>query len=158
MADEARDIGVADVQELLSRWWFNYDNGNLGALPALLTADTRLRVRTDSGTTDYEDFVRADVDGRDAVMAWQTQHRMDSPYPLRHNGTNFHLDGREGGDVRFASYIYVTQVESVLPVGVSSAVVTGSVRREDGSLRIASMEVVLDMTTSVTYRDALGEG
>lgn len=153
MSDQDRTITAAAVQELLARWWFNYDTGALDALPELLTADTALRVRTDSGTTDYEEFVRADIDGREAVMAWQTQHRMDSPYPLRHNGTNFHLTGRDGADVLFASYIYVTQVEGVLPVGVSSAVVTGAVRIEDETLRISRMEVVLDMTPSVTYRD-----
>lgn len=153
MSDQDRTITAADVQELLARWWFNYDTGAMDALPELLTADTALRVRTDSGTTDYEEFVRADIDGRDAVMAWQTQHRMDSPYPLRHNGTNFHLTGRDGDDALFASYIYVTQVEGVLPVGVSSAVVTGAVRIEDETLRISRMEVVLDMTPSVTYRD-----
>jgi hypothetical protein len=153
MGDQHRTIAAADVQELLARWWFNYDNGELDALPQLLTDDTVLRVRTDSGTTDYEEFVRAEVDGRDAVMAWQTQHRMDSPYPLRHNGTNVHLTGSDGDDVLFASYIYVTQVEGVLPVGVSSAVVTGAVRVEEDQLRISRMEVVLDMTPSVTYRE-----
>jgi len=32
-------------------------------------------------------FYRADVTGRDAVMGWQTDHRLNSPYPLRHNGS-----------------------------------------------------------------------
>lgn len=151
------DITLADVQDLLARWWFNYDNGTFAELPELLTEDTQLKVRTDSGTTDYEEFVRADVSGRDDVMAWQRQHRLDSPYPLRHNATNVHLVGVDGQDVRFASYLFVTQVESVLPVGVSSAVVTGSVRRVDGKVRFASMDVTLDMTTSVTYREARGD-
>jgi hypothetical protein len=151
------DITLADVQDLLARWWFNYDNGTFEVLPGLLTDDTALRVRTDSGTTDYEEFVRADVSGRDEVMAWQRQHRLDSPYPLRHNGTNVHLTGTSGDDVLFASYLYVTQVESVLPVGVSSAIVTGSVRRVDGVVQLASMEVTLDMTTSVLFREARGE-
>ncbi|MHB1138007.1 MAG: nuclear transport factor 2 family protein [Microthrixaceae bacterium] len=151
------DITLPDVQDLLARWWFNYDNGTFAQLPGLLTDDTRLQVRTDSGTTDYEEFVRADVSGRDDVMAWQRQHRLDSPYPLRHNGTNVHLTGTDGDDVRFASYLHVTQVESVLPVGVSSAIVTGSVRRVEGTVQFASMEVVLDMTSSVTYREARGE-
>jgi len=151
------DITLVEVQELLARWWFNYDNGNFDALPALLTEDTRVRVRTDSGTTDYEEFVTASKDGRDEVMAWQIEHRLDSPYPLRHNGTNVHLTGVDGNDVTFASYLYVTHVEGVLPVGVSSAVVTGAVRRVDGALQLSLMEVVLDMTPSVTYRD-LREG
>ncbi len=155
--DDMTDITLADVQDLLARWWFNYDNGTFDVLPGLLTDDTELRVRTDSGTTDYEDFIRADVTGRDDVMAWQRQHRLDSPYPLRHNGTNIHLVGTDGEDVLFASYLHVTQVESVLPVGVSSAIVTGSVRRVDGKVQLASMDVTLDMTASVPYREARGE-
>lgn len=147
------DITAAEVQELLGRWWFNYDNGNLDALPGLLTGDTRLKVRTDSGTTDFEDFIRAEAVGRDEVAAWHSQHRMDSPYPLRHNGANVHLTGGSGDEAAFASYIFVTQVEGIMPSPLSSGVVTGSVRREDGRLRFASMEVVLDMTPSVPFRD-----
>lgn len=147
------DITLPDVQNLVARWWFNYDAADFDVLESLLTEDTVLKVRTDSGTTDYEEFVRADASGRDAVMAWQRQHRLDSPYPLRHNGTNIHLVDEDGDDVTFASYIYVSTVESVLPVGLSSAVVTGSVRLVDGEVRLASLEITLDMTTSVSYQD-----
>ena len=106
--------------------------------------------RTDTGTTDYEEFVRADVRGRDAVMAWQIDHRRNSPYPLRHNGTNVHLVGRRGDEADFASYILVTQiVEGVSPL--STAIVTGTVRVEDGALRIAALHVVLDTMTSVVF-------
>ena len=52
MSDQDRTITAADVQELLARWWFNYDTGAMDALPELLTADTALRVRTDTTPQD----------------------------------------------------------------------------------------------------------
>ena len=84
-------IEPAQMQDLVARWWWNYDEGNFDVLASLLTEDAHFSCRTDSGTTDYEEFVRADVTGRDAVMAWQTDHRLNSPYPLRHNGSNVHV-------------------------------------------------------------------
>ena len=94
-------IEPSAIQDLVSRWWFNYDEGNFKVLGGLLTEDVHFSCRTDSGATDYEEFVRADYTGRDAVMAWQTDHREHSPYPLRHNGTNVHVveQRRERGDV-----------------------------------------------------------
>ena len=77
---------------------------------SLLTDDVHFSCRTDTGTTDYEEFVRADYTGRDAVMAWQTDHRLHSPYPLRHNGTNVHIVSRDGDEAAFSSYILVTAI------------------------------------------------
>jgi len=150
---EGTTIAVADAQELLSRWWYLYDEGHMEELAALFTADAVFRCRSDSGESEYEEFVRAELSGRDEVMAWQVQHRADSPYPLRHHGSNFHVTARSGDSVDFRSYIFVTQVESVVPVGVSSAVVEGTIRREGGELRLSRMELVLDMTTSVAFKD-----
>jgi hypothetical protein len=146
-------ITVAEAQELLSRWWHLYDEGHMDELAELFTADAVFHCRTDSGATPYEEFVTAHLSGRDEVMAWQRQHRADSPYPLRHHGTNFFLTERSEGQVRFSSYLFVTQVESVLPVGVSSAVVNGAIRAEGGELRLSEMQLVLDMTDSVAYKD-----
>ena len=95
------------MQDLVARWWFNYDEGNFNVLEGLLTDDVHFSCRTDSGATDYEEFVRADYRGRDAVMAWQTDHRLHSPYPLRHNGTNVHIVEQRGDEATFASYIAV---------------------------------------------------
>ncbi|NLA35102.1 MAG: SnoaL-like domain-containing protein [Actinobacteria bacterium] len=147
------DISLADIQNLISAWWFNYDNGDLEHLAGWLTSDTVLSVRTDSGTTDFEEFIRADEQGRDAVAAWHIQHRDGSPYPLRHHGTNVHVTGTEGDDVQFASYIYVTHNEGISPVGLPSGIVRGAVRREDGVVRLSAMHVVLDMTASVAFAD-----
>ena len=84
------------VQDLVARWWWNYDEGNFDVLASLLTEDAHSSCRTVSGTTDYEEFVRADVTGRDAVMGWQTDHRLNSPDPLRHNGSNVRVVAEDG--------------------------------------------------------------
>jgi hypothetical protein len=145
-------IEPAELQDLLARWWWNYDEGNFDVLRTLLTDDVHFSCRTDCGTTDYEEFVRADHTGRDAVMAWQTDHRMNSPYPLRHHGTNIHLTGGHGDEASFSSYIFVSQiVGGVAPL--STAIVNGRVRRVEGAVRLAELEVVLDTMESKPFAD-----
>jgi hypothetical protein len=145
-------IDPAAVQDLVSRWWWNYDQGNFDVLKGLLTDDAHFSCRTDTGTTDYEDFVRADFTGRDAVMEWQTDHRLHSPYPLRHNGTNVHIVDHEGSEVRFASYLFVSQIAAgVAPL--STAIVNGRVRREGDVLLLAELEVVLDTMESKPFNE-----
>ena len=145
-------IEPAAIQDLVSRWWFNYDEGNFKVLAELLTEDVHFSCRTDSGATDYEEFVRADYQGRDAVMAWQTDHREHSPYPLRHNGTNVHVVEQRGNEASFSSYIFVSQiVGGVSPL--STAIVNGVVRIEGDALRIAALEVVLDTMESKPFNE-----
>jgi hypothetical protein len=143
-------IDPAELQDLVARWWWNYDEGNFDVLTSLLTDDAHFSCRTDTGTTDYEEFVRADHTGREAVMAWQTDHRRNSPYPLRHNGTNVHIVEQGDDEASFSSYIFVSQiVGGVSPL--STAIVNGRVRRDGGSLRLAELEVVLDTRDSVVF-------
>jgi hypothetical protein len=145
-------IEPAAVQDLMGRWWWNYDEGNFDVLAGLLADDAHFSCRTDTGTTDYEEFVRADYSGRDAVMAWQTDHRRHSPYPLRHNGTNVHIVEQEGDEARFSSYIFVSQiVGGVSPL--STAIVNGRVRRAGSSLLLAELEVVLDTMDSKPFAE-----
>ena len=145
-------IDPAAIQDLVSRWWFNYDEGNFKVLAELLTEDVHFSCRTDTGETDYEEFVRADYRGRDAVMAWQTDHREHSPYPLRHNGTNVHVVEQRGNEATFSSYIFVSQiVGGVSPL--STAIVNGAVRVEGDALRIAELEVVLDTMESKPFNE-----
>jgi hypothetical protein len=145
-------IAAADIQDLIARWWWNYDEGHFDVLTSLLTDDVHFSCRTDSGTTDYEDFVRADHRGRDAVMAWQTDHRLHSPYPLRHNGTNVHVVEQHGDEASFSSYIFVSQiVGGVSPL--STAIVNGRVRRAGDALLLAELEVVLDTTESKPFNE-----
>jgi hypothetical protein len=145
-------IEPAALQDLVARWWWNYDEGNFAVLRELLADDVHFSCRTDSGATDYEEFVRADHHGRDAVMAWQTQHRLDSPYPLRHNGTNVHVVEQQGDEARFASYLFVSQiVGGVSPL--STAIVNGRVRRDGDALLLTELEVVLDTMDSKPLRE-----
>jgi hypothetical protein len=140
-------VDVAAIQDLIGRWWFNYDEGNFKVLEELLTEDVHFSCRTDSGTTDYEEFVRADHTGRDEVMTWQIDHRLNSPYPLRHNATNVHVVEQHGAETKFASYIFVSQiVGGVAPL--STGIVNGAVRDDGGDLRISELEVVLDTLES----------
>ena len=145
-------IEPAAIQDLVSRWWFNYDEGNFKVLAELLTEDVHFSCRTDSGATDYEEFVRADYRGRDEVMAWQTDHREHSPYPLRHNGTNVHVVEQRGNEATFSSYIFVSQiVGGVSPL--STGIVNGTVRVEGDTLRIGELEVVLDTMESKPFNE-----
>lgn len=143
--------GVAEIQELIGRWWWSYDEGRFEVLASLLTADAHFSCRTDTGTTDFEEFVRADVHGRDAVMAWQTDHRVNSPYPLRHNGSNIHVVDRRGDEADFSSYIHVTHITAAGVTNLSSAIVNGTVRQVGDALCIAELEVVLDTRESVLF-------
>jgi hypothetical protein len=145
-------IDIATVQELVGRWWLNYDEGEFEVLTGLLTDDVHFSCRTDTGMTDYEEFVRADIQGCGHVMAWQRQHRLDSPYPLRHNGTNVHVVERRANEADFRSYIYVTQIVDGVS-NLSTGIVTGTVRLEGDDLRIAALHVVLDTMTSTPLRD-----
>lgn len=141
----------AALQSLLNSWWFDYDQGNFDAWPRYFTSDARFTCRSDSGKTAFEEFVTADVSGKDAVLAWQEDHRRNSPYPLRHNGTNIHLDGDDG---RFRSYIFVTQIVGGAVSNLSSGLCLGAVREEDGELRLAEVHVVLDFTDSAVFDQA----
>ena len=113
----------------------------------------RFSCRTDTGTTDFEEFVRIDVTGRDDAMAWQTDHRINSPYPLRHNGTNIHVVEQGDDAATFASYIFVTHIVEGAVANLSSAIVNGAVSVEDGDVRIARLEVVLDTMHSVLFSE-----
>ena len=140
-----------ELQDLIGRLWWNYDEGNFDVLASLLSDDVHFTCRTDTGTTEWEEFVRADVRGRDAVMAWQTDHRVNSPYPLRHNGTNVHVVDDAGDRARFASYIFVTQMVQGAPAPLPSGIVNGAVVEAGGTLRISEMHVILDTMDSDVF-------
>lgn len=149
-------VDRAELIDLMGRWWWNYDAGNFEELEAMLTADVHFTCRTDTGEAEWEEFVRADLTGRDTVMSWQVEHRRNSPYPLRHNGTDVHVvDDYESG-ASFASYIYVFHIVQGVPAPLPGGVVTGSVRRDDGELRISALHVVLDTTDSDVFAKVRG--
>jgi hypothetical protein len=144
-------IDSAALADLLGKWWFNYDEGNFDVLSRLLTEDVRFTCRTDTDTVSWAEFARADMSGRENVMLWQTAHRRDSPYPLRHHGTNVHVVDQRNGEATFASYIHVTQIANEAPVSIPGGIVTGAVREEPDGLRISELAVVLDTMTSDVF-------
>jgi hypothetical protein len=149
----AATIGTGEIQDVIGKWWWNYDQGNFDVLASLLTDDVHFSCRTDTGTTDYEEFVRADLRGRDAVMAWQIDHRRNSPHPLRHIGANLHVTAQRGDEAEFASYIFVTHITAAGVTNLSSAIVTGTVRRVGDAVRVAELAVVLDTRHSVVFSE-----
>ena len=140
---------AAELTALMGTWWFNYDEWNPEVLRGLVAEDVTFSSRSDSGATDYEEFVTANLTGVDEVMAWQESHRIDSPYPLRHNGSNVHITDIEGDVAHFSSYIFVTKIVDGRPLSLSSGTACGAVRVTDRGLRLLRLEVVLDTTDSV---------
>jgi SnoaL-like domain len=150
-------IEPADLQDVVSKWWFSYDEGRFEVMTSLLTEDVHFTCRTDTPDVAWAEFATSDDRGRDTVMRWQTEHRRNSPYPLRHHGTNVHIVERSGDEATFASYLLVNQVADEMPSPIPGGVVTGTVRREsDGVLRIAAMHVVLDTLTSDVFATVRG--
>lgn len=90
-----------------------------------------------------------ELNGRDAVMEWLSDHRRQSPYPLRHHATNVHRTGTDGDVTRARFYIFVNQIANFVPFAVSSGVVNIGVRRGANGLQFTEMDVVLDATNSV---------
>jgi hypothetical protein len=144
-------IDAAALANLLSTWWFNYDEGHFDVLTGLLTEDVHFTCRTDTDTVAWAEFAKADLSGRDTVMAWQTEHRRNSPYPLRHHGTNVHIVDQRDGEATFASYIHVTHVVNEAPESIPGGIVRGTVRQEADGLRICELAVVLDTMTSDVF-------
>ncbi len=145
------DIHIAELTELISRWWFHYDQGDFAALRELLHEDMHFSCSSDTGETDFEEFIQCDLHGVEEVMAWQSNHRLHSPYPLRHNGTNIHTTGRDGDATHFASYIFVTKVVNGMPHNISSGIVTGTVVPGSDHPVFRSMSVVLDTMDSLDH-------
>ena len=144
-------IDPGSVRNLLTSWWFDYDQGDFAAWPAYFTADAHFSCRSDSGQTDYEEFIRADVSGRDELLRWQEEHRRNSPYPLRHHGINVHVTRATAVDADFRSYLFVTQIVAGAVSNLSTGIVLGTVRDEDGELRFADLRVILDTTDSEVF-------
>lgn len=146
-------MDLTAVQGLLAGWWFAYDQAEIAAWPGYFTADAHFACRSDSGRAPYEDFIRADVSGRDAVVAWQTAHRRQSPYPLRHNATNVHVVAVRPGEADFRSYLVVTHIVGGAVANLSSGVCRGTARADGGAVRLADLRVVLDTTDSAVFSE-----
>jgi hypothetical protein len=142
-------LRTAAMADLIGAWWFNYDEWNPEVLRTLLADDIAFSTRSDSGATDYEDFIRADLRGIEEVLAWHSDHRASSPYPLRHNGSCLHITGGDDEGVEFSSYIFVTKIVDGRPLSLSSGTANGAARITDAGMRLTRLGVVLDTSDSV---------
>ena len=111
------------VHELIHRYWFHYDEGHLDVIADLLHEDCHLRSRTETGQHPFEEFIASDNRGRDAAMDVDKDHRMHSPYPLRHNATNVFVTEERGDEIDVESYLFVTQIVEQKPSALSSGIV-----------------------------------
>jgi hypothetical protein len=145
----SHDITLPELQEFIGSFWFHYDEAHYDELAASYAEDVHYLTRSDSGASPFEDLMSPELYGRDAVMEWMSDHRKQSPYPLRHHATNVHRTGTDGDVTRARFYILVNQIANFIPFAVSSGVVNVGVRREATGLVFTEMEVVLDATDSV---------
>jgi hypothetical protein len=139
------------AHELINRWWFNYDEGNLGVLEGLLTDDCHTSSRTELGTHPHEEFIRSDSHGRAAVMAWKKAHRKNSPYPLRHHAANVHVVAERSEELDVESYLFVTQIIERRPSTLSSGLVHWTLVRTDDGYRVRAQHTVLDSIESAPF-------
>ena len=145
----SNDVTLSELQEFIGSFWFHYDEAHYDELAASYAEDVHYLTRSDSGASPFEDLMSPELHGRDAVMEWLSDHRKQSPYPLRHHATNVHRTGTDGDVTRARFYILVNQIANFVPFAVSSGVVNVGVRREAAGLVLTEMDVVLDATDSV---------
>jgi hypothetical protein len=141
------------AQELIHKWWYNYDEGNLAVLEGLLTEDCHTSSRTELGTHPHEEFIRSDNRGRAGVMAWKKEHRKHSPYPLRHHAANVHVVAERGDELDIESYLFVTQIVDRRPSTLSSGLVHWTLVRTDDGYRVRQQQTVLDSIESAPFEN-----
>ena len=139
------------AHEFINRYWFNYDEGHLEVLAALLTDDCHLSSRTETGLHPHEEFIRSDNHGRDTAMAWTKDHRKHSPYPLRHHAANVHVVAERDDEIDLESYLFVTQIIERKPSTLSSGIVHWTLKLTDDGYRVHRKDVVLDSIESAPF-------
>lgn len=142
------DITLAELQDFIAGFWYHYDEAHYDELASRYADDVRYCSRSDSGASPFEELMSPELQGRDAVMAWLTDHREQSPYPLRHHATNLHRIGADGDVTRARFYLLVNQIAEFVPFAVSSGTAQVGVRRGANGLEFTEMDVILDTTNS----------
>jgi hypothetical protein len=145
----SNDITLPELQEFIAGFWNNYDEAHYDELAQCYAEDMRYMTRSDSGASPFEELMSPELRGRDAIMEWLSDHRKQSPYPLRHHATNVHRTGADGEITRARFYIFVNQVANFVPFAVSTGVANVGVRRGANGLEFTDMDIVLDTTNSV---------
>jgi hypothetical protein len=143
------DVTLPELQEFIASFWYHYDEAHYDEMAACYAEDVHYLTRSDSGASPFEELMSPELHDRDAVMEWLSDHRKQSPYPLRHHATNLHRTGTNGELTRARFYIFVNQMANFVPFAVSSGVVNVAVRRGTNGLEFTEMGVVLDATNSV---------
>jgi SnoaL-like protein len=143
------EITLSELQEFIAGFWYHYDEAHYDDLVASYAEDVHYVTRSDSGASPFEELMSPALDGRDAVIGWLSEHRKQSPYPLRHHATNVHRTGTDGEITRARFYIFVNQIANFVPFAVSSGLVNVAVRRGTNGLEFTEMEVILDTKNSV---------
>ena len=146
-------IPLSDIQEFFAAFWFHYDSGHYEELTVRFAEDATYISRSESGTSPFEEILAAHLTGRDEIIAWLTEHREGSPYPLRHNGTNIHRTGMDGDVTAVRSYIFVTQVVNHVPFAVSSGVLETAIRRGSQGLEFTRFDLIMDTDNSVPFAE-----
>jgi hypothetical protein len=150
---EVAMIDAFRAVDAFHRWYVNYDEGRLDALERLVTDDVVFTGRSDTGNHPLEASIRCDARGRAAALAWTREHRMESPYPLRHNVANAYTTAIRADEVDLEAYMFVTTVADGRPVPVSSVLCEVTVREVRGEYLIARKHVVVDTRTSIPFAD-----
>lgn len=150
----SNDITLAELQEFIAEFWYHYDAAHYDELTARFAQGVHYLTRSDSGSSPFEELMSPELHGRDAVMAWLSDHRRQSPYPLRHHATNVHRTGTDGEVTRARFYIFVNQIANFVPFAVSSGVASVAVRRGTKGLEFTELDIVLDTTDSVSLSEA----
>jgi hypothetical protein len=145
----SKDITLSELQEFIAGFWYHYDEAHYDELAARCAQDVRYVTRSDSGASPFEELMSPELRHRDAVTKWLSDHRKQSPYPLRHHATNVHRIGTNGEVTRARFYIFVNQIANFVPFAVSSGVANVGVRRGANGLEFTDMDIVLDTTNSV---------
>lgn len=146
-----KDISPGELQEFVAGFWHHYDEWNAEEIAARLADGVHYTGRSDTGASPFEDMLHADLRGRDETMAWLTEHRTQSPYPLRHNSTNVVRTGRDGDVTNARCYIFVTVTSNSVPVPASSGIVNFAVTPGPAGLQFTSLDVVLDTQDSAIF-------
>jgi SnoaL-like domain len=143
------DIALPDLQELIAGFWYHYDEAHYEELASRCAQDVQYISRSDSGASPFEELMSPALHGRDAVMEWLSEHRRQSPHPLRHHATNVHRTGTDGDVTHARFYLFVNQIANFVPFAVSSGVAHVAVRCGGTGLEFTRMEIILDTTNSV---------
>jgi SnoaL-like domain len=152
------DITLSELQEFIAGFWYHYDEAHYDQLAGQYAEDVHYLTRSDTGASPFEELMSPELHGRDAVIRWLSEHREQSPYPLRHHATNVHRTGTDGAVTRARFYIFVNQIANFVPFAVSSGVVNVGVRREGSGLVFTEMDVVLDTQNSILLSELSAVG